>query len=199
MLDDADVAPVATVAKPVSTSPDKAAVAYLAASGCSPIFITETGGVATIRTGSKVDPRAVTTFWTMGDTKPVVACARRLAGKDQNIADAVETLKKAATECRVTLTPNDVVMARAASAADRLDRYMDALKGTGVLKQFTHTYRLRRKAAATKGDGFMSFATAELRFKRALIPLLMNGGKPAVGTSFFATIFDTAASLKRHT
>jgi hypothetical protein len=37
----------------------------------------------------------------------------------------------------------------------------------------------------------MSYKVAELRFKRALIPLLQNGGKPAVGESLFATIFNT--------
>jgi hypothetical protein len=35
----------------------------------------------------------------------------------------------------------------------------------------------------------MSYNVAELRFKRALILLLMNGGKPS--TSLFATIFGT--------
>jgi hypothetical protein len=81
-------------------------------------------------------------------------------------------------------------MTRAANAAERLDRYMDSLKGSGTLKQFTHTYRPWRKAAA-RGEGFMPFSVAELRFKRALIPLLMNGGKPPIGTSFFSAIFDT--------
>jgi hypothetical protein len=30
-----------------------------------------------------------------------------------------------------------------------------------------------------------------LRFKRALIPLLMNGGKPAIGAAPFAEVFNT--------
>jgi hypothetical protein len=99
------------------------------------------------------------------------------------------SLRKAAVECRATLTPHGVAISRAAFAAKRLDEYLTSLKGTSVLKQFTHTYRLRRVAAAERGKGFMSYKVAELRFKRALIPLLMNGGKPS--TSLFATIFDT--------
>jgi hypothetical protein len=67
----------ATVAKPVSISPDKAALKYLEASGAAPIFVTEVDGVATIRTGSKVDPRAVVVFWIAEvDAKPVVSPAR---------------------------------------------------------------------------------------------------------------------------
>jgi hypothetical protein len=90
------------------------------------------------------------------------------------------------------LTPHDVAIQRASGAARRLDEYLTSLKGTRTLKAFTHTYRLRRVAAAERGKGFMSYKVAELRFKRALIPLLMNGGKPAVGASLFAQVFDGA-------
>jgi hypothetical protein len=37
----------------------------------------------------------------------------------------------------------------------------------------------------------MTFATADLRFKRALIPLLLSGGQPVAGASLFAQVFDT--------
>jgi hypothetical protein len=187
---DHHVAASATIAKPVPISPDKAALKYLKASGAAPIFITEVDGVATIRTGSKVDPRAVVVFWTMADAKPVVACARRIAGKNQNVDDAVVSLRKAAVECRATLTPHDVAISRARVAAERLDAFMSSMRGTGVLKEFTRTYKRRRIAAAERGKGFMSYKVAELRFKRAMIPILMAGGKPAVGASLFATIFD---------
>jgi hypothetical protein len=82
-------------------------------------------------------------------------------------------------------------MQRAAGAARKLDEYLTSLKGTGVLKEFTRTYKRRRIAAAERGKGFMSYKVAELRFKRALIPLLMNGGKPAIGSSLFAEVFGT--------
>lgn len=195
MLDDvADVAPVATVAKPVPRSPDtRAAIQYLAASGAVAIFIVEIDGIAAFRVGipNWNKPYAAIFWITEVDAKPVVKVARRLAGKDQNVGDAVASLRKAAVECRATLTPHDVAIQRAAGAARRLDEYLTSLKGTGVLKQFTRTYRLRRVAAAERGKGFMSYKVAELRFKRALIPLLLNNGKPAIGASLFETIFGT--------
>ena len=79
---DHHVAASATIAKPVPISPDKAALKYLEASGAAPIFVTEVDGVTTIRTGSKVDPRAAVVFWIAGqDAKSIVKVARRIAGK----------------------------------------------------------------------------------------------------------------------
>lgn len=66
---------------------------------------------------------------------------------------------------------------------------MDSLRGTGVRKEFTKAYRRKRLAAGLRGEGFMSYGNAELRLRRALVPLLMNGGQPAVGASLFAEIF----------
>jgi hypothetical protein len=104
----------ATIAKPVSKSPDKAAIQYLIASSATAISITEVDGVAAFRVGIKIDPNAHAIFWiTEVDAKPVAKCARRLAGKNQNIDDAIMSLKKAAVECRATLTAHDVAVARA--------------------------------------------------------------------------------------
>jgi hypothetical protein len=58
------------------------------------------------------------------------------------------------------------------------------------MREFTKMYKRRRLAAGLRGEGFMSYGNAELRLRRALIPLLMGGGKPAVGASLFAEIFD---------
>jgi hypothetical protein len=192
MLDDvADVASIATVAKPVPRGTDKAALAYLEASGARAISVTADVDGAAITVGLK--PDAVAVFWlpeAQAQARSVAARARAIVGDNPDTDAAISALQEAATECRSTLTSNDVAMTRAANAAERLDRYMDSLKGSGTLKQFTHTYRQWRKAAA-RGEGFMPFSVAELRFKRALIPLLMNGGKPPIGTSFFSAIFDT--------
>jgi hypothetical protein len=58
MLDDvAEVTSVATVAKPVSTSPDKAALKYLEASGARAISITEGCGHVVIAVGYRPDAR----------------------------------------------------------------------------------------------------------------------------------------------
>jgi hypothetical protein len=192
MLDDvADVASIATVAKPVPRGTDKAALAYLEASGARAISVTADVDGAAITVGLK--PDAVAVFClpvAQAQARSVAARARAIVGDNPDTDAAISALQEAATECRSTLTSNDVAMTRAANAAERLDRYMDSLKGSGTLKQFRHTYRLWRKAAA-RGEGFMPFSVAELRFKRALIPLLMNGGKPPIGTSFFSAIFDT--------
>jgi hypothetical protein len=66
---------------------------------------------------------------------------------------------------------------------------MSSVRGTGVLREFNRAYKRRRMAATARGEGFMTFKTAEARFKRALIPLLQGGGKPVVSGSLFATIF----------
>jgi hypothetical protein len=89
----------------------------------------------------------------------------------------------------VTLTVHNVAMIRAEEAAKRLDAYMASQRGTGVLKEFNRAFKRRRMEAMSKGRGFMNYKAAELRLRRALIPLLMNGGKPAVGQSLFASIF----------
>jgi hypothetical protein len=59
----------------------------------------------------------------------------------------------------------------------------------GTLKEFNRAYKLRREAAAARGEGFMSFKTAEARLRQVMIPISMSGGKPAIGSSLFATIF----------
>ena len=45
------------------------------------------------------------------------------------------------------MTAHDVAMARAGDAAAKLDRYMDSLRGTGVLKEFNRADRRRRMEA----------------------------------------------------
>ena len=88
------------------------------------------------------------------------------------------------------MTPHDVAMSRAGEAAGRLDSYVEALRARGAMKEFTKAYRLRRIAAKARGEGFMSFKVAELRLRRALIPLLVNGRTIGPAQSLFAEIFD---------
>ena len=96
-----------------------------------------------------------------------------------------------AVECRTTLTPHDVVMARAANAAERLDKLMASMRGTGVLKEFNRAYKRRREAAFARGERFMLYKVALARLRTAMIPILMNGGNPVLGASLFAQVFDT--------
>jgi hypothetical protein len=119
------------------------------------------------------------------------SCGRRGVSQARapDLTKVTSALTKAAADLHVTLTPHATAMMRAGEAAKRLDRYMDSLRGTGVLKEFTRAYCHKRLAAGPRGEGFMSYATAELRLRRALILLLQGGGKPAVGQSLFASIF----------
>jgi hypothetical protein len=132
--------------------------------------------------------RSVAIFWiTELDAKPVVTSARKGAGGDA----AISALHQAATDLRATLTPHDVAISRATNAAAKLDRYLDSLQGSGALREFTRMYKRRRIEAKAAGQGFMTYAVAEARLRKALIPLLMRGGQPAVGSSLFAQIFRT--------
>ena len=65
------------------------------------------------------------------------------------------------------------------------------MRGTGVLEEFTKTYKRRRLAAMADGRRFMSYKVAEQRLRSAMVPILMAGGRPVVGQSLFATIFDS--------
>jgi hypothetical protein len=190
MLDGvADVAPVATDVSGPRSPDTRAAPAYLEASGAGAISITSGAGHIVINVGFLRD--AVAAFWLPQDkARAVAARARSIAGDADDVATVVAALKAAAVQLRVTLTAHDTAMMRAGAAAERLDEYVETLRASGVLKQFTRTYKQRRLAAAAKGEGFMTFAMAELRFKRALIPLLQSGGKPAA-QSIFAQVFDT--------
>jgi hypothetical protein len=53
-----------------------------------------------------------------------------------------------------------MLRSRATDAAKRLDEYLLSVRGTGTPKEFSRAYKLRREAAAARGEGFMSFKTA---------------------------------------
>ena len=87
-----------------------------------------------------------------------------------------------------TLTPNDVAIERAQAAAQKLDAYLANLHGNGVLRDFNRAFKQHRTAATMRGEGFMSYKAAESRLRRALIPMLVNGG--TIGPrSLFEEIF----------
>jgi ribonuclease HI len=122
---------------------------------------------AIISVGMKQGAGAV--FWTSqaAQVRSVAARARNIAGDNPDTDAAISALQEAATECRATLTEHSVAVARAANAARKLDAYLDSLRGTGTLREFTKAYRRRRIAAKERGQGYMTFQQAELRFKRA--------------------------------
>jgi hypothetical protein len=112
-----------------------------------------------------------------------------LAGAKPDLAAVTAALHASADSLGATLTPNDVAIERATAAAASLDSHVSAMRRAGTLQEFNRQFKRRRMEATMRGEGFMTFANAELRFKRALIPLLMNGVKPVVGSSLFAEVF----------
>jgi len=177
---------VADVETATARSPDtRAAIQYLQASGAAAISVTGKG----ISVGMNM-PDAFAIFWLPADKARSVASRARNQADGADVEMSISALYESASKYQCKLTSHRVAMERAAEAAQRLDAFMDSLRGTGVLREFTKTYKRRRLAAAERGEGFMSYANAERRLRLALIPLLVNGGKPAVGQSLFATIFD---------
>jgi hypothetical protein len=113
--------------------------------------------------------------------------ARRAAGKSPDIATAISALHKAGADLKVTLTEHGTAMARAGEAAARLDRYMDSLRGTGVLREFNRAFKRRRTEAMLRGEGFRNYKVAEARLRKALVPLLQGGNVQTA--TLFADVF----------
>ena len=169
-------------------SASRAALDYLQASGAAAIsVIADADGVA-ISVGLKLD--AVSVFWLpAGEAIAVTRRARTIAGGDVDVEGMIAALTESAAHHRATLTEHTVAVARADEAAKKLDAYLAHLRACGGMAEFLQQYKARRIAAAARGKGFMSFATAMSRLKRELVLLLMNGGEPKVGPSLFARIF----------
>jgi hypothetical protein len=160
-------------------------------SGAAAICIVDGETGCTFRTGARaaevsagVDVHA--TVWVSASVATAVARrARKLAGDCPDVATSTNALAQAAADYRVKLTPNDVAISRAQSAAMRLDAY---LSGCGVLRDFNRAYKQHRTVATMRGEGFMSYRAAESRLRRALVPMLANGG--TIGPrSLFEQIF----------
>jgi hypothetical protein len=155
-------------------------------SGAGAISIIADVDGASIRVGyDPADVETVETFWLpAAKARSIAARARNIAAElmpgpgnnpDADVADLVAAIRRAAAESRVTLTAYDVAIARARDAVRKLDGYFAAFKAGGRLSAFNREYRARRMAASARGAGFMSYAIAERRLKRAMVPLLAGG------------------------
>jgi hypothetical protein len=186
-----DVADVETVAR-AARSDTKAAISYLVCSGAVAITIIENVKGCSFKVGSKISARGAMVFWLREAEAPLVLkAARRIAGRKPDIAQAENALYRAAADQRVTLTEHATAMMRAGDAAAKLDAYLASLKGTGLLSELNKAYRRKRMAAQLRGEGYMSYGTVMLRFKKALIPMLLQNGATVGPTqSLFAQIFD---------
>ena len=164
---------------------------YLAASGAVPITIIERVGVCSIHTGTKITGTVAARWWiNERDAAPVARAARTFAGDRPDLSAATAALHRSAGSLGATLTADDVALGRAADAAKRLDAMIEAMRRDGTLREFNARYRAGRAAALAEGRGFMAFAVAMRRFKRALIPMLMNR-QPEAGRmrSIFEEVF----------
>ena len=70
-----------------------------------------------------------------------------------------------------------MAISRARDASQKLDAYLESLRGSGVLREFNRAFKQRRIAATARGERFMTYKVAEGRLRLALIPLLMHGGR----------------------
>jgi hypothetical protein len=126
--------------------------------------------------------RSVAIFWIMEvDATPVVALARKIAGKGAGGDAAVAALHRAANDLKATLTPHDVAMSRAGQVAGRIEEYIESMRAMGGDARI-HP----RVQAAANGQGFMTYAVAEQRLRKALIPLLVGGRNVGPAQSLFA-------------
>jgi len=178
-------------------SPDgRSAIEYLLASGAVAISLIEVDGAYVFRTGPLAKSRDIPSgriFWISATAaKPIVRLARKLAGPAPNLTSALAALHEAASDLGATLTPHATAIERAGNAATKLNAYFESMRRSGQLAQFNKQYKQRRTEATANGRGFMSWSTAMTRLKRALVPLLMNGGKqPTVGVTLFEEVFPT--------
>ena len=118
--------------------------------------------------------------------------ARRFAGEQPDVSRATAAVTRSAASLSAILTPADVAVERAGDAATRLDTYLEAMRRSGALKEFNRQFKRERMEATANGRGFMSYRVAEARLRRALIPMLTGGGRPAVGEGMSAVIFGAA-------
>jgi hypothetical protein len=180
-------------ARPAKAPNTKAAVAYLVASGATAISIVEIEGACAFRLGHKIDPNAISVHWlNRTNAMAISRQARKHAGVSPDAVTAGRALSQAAADHRQTLTPHDVAIERAGAAADRLDAYLDGLRGRGTFREFNRAFKARRKAAVASGTGFISYKIATARLRRALIPLLVGGQNVGPVESLFAKIFGSS-------
>jgi hypothetical protein len=184
---DVDVADVETVARPAARSSDtKAATAYLIASGATAITIIENVTGCAYRIGTKLDPRAASVAGGQGAAGDAEGAQAR--GKAPGHRHRDGSADQAASDLKVTLTEHATAMMRAGEAAKRLDAFIAQLRARGAMREFTKMFKRRRLAAGLRGEDFMSYAVAELRLRRALVPLLQGGGNVHTAT-LFADVF----------
>jgi hypothetical protein len=162
-----------------------AAISYLEASDAPAICIVRSATGCTFRAALTGPGDVIAIYWLPRAVAVAVARrARQHTGDDPDRAKAESALAQAAVDYRVTLTPHATAMARARSAAARIDSQLDAMMEGGGLADFNREYKRRREAA---GGKFMSYKAAQMRLRQAIVPHLIEGR--SINRSLFEQIF----------
>jgi hypothetical protein len=180
-----------------ATPDDKAALQYLRSAGAGAIsIVADVDGVAILTGYDAGDETIVETLWLPAEhARSIAAGARHIAAKnpDADVADLVAAIRAAAAERRVILTLHDTAMQRASANALALNGYVEKMRQSGALCEFNRQYKAHRLAAAARGAGAMSYATAMLRLRKALIPILVSGGADAAARFAFKAVFESTS------
>jgi hypothetical protein len=165
---------------------------YLAVSGATAICVVQEKAGCSFRVGRNVVhmPGVVSAQWIdQAIAADVARVARRNSGRNPSKSTAERELHRAAAARNARLTTNMVVVSRATFAAKRLETCLDTMNKSGGLAEFNKEYKRRRMAATARGEGFMTFATAMMRLRRALILMLINKQQIRQAQSFFDDVF----------
>jgi len=131
---------------------DRAALAYLAASGATMISIVEHDGVAEVHAGNKSRPTRTSEFSEVGPHAHVfwlpaehaIAVSRQArheAGAAPDVETMTAALREATAERGVALMPDDVAVERAGAAAARVDAFVNAMRQSGGLQAFNRHFK----------------------------------------------------------
>lgn len=163
---------------------------YLKAAKVAPIVIEtreETGITTLIGRGHKFDDQSL---WVDARYRTkVIKMAMRNAGREAQREQVITALNDAAKRYGVKLTPHLITIARAARLSEQLDRVLEEMKANGMLKYFHQEYARQRRERAERGAGFMNFATAQRRFRSAIITRLV-GERPAIDSGMVARVLN---------
>ena len=169
------------------------ALEYLALSGAVAISVRPTEAGSKII--AKCDPGAAVVGWcSEKNGKPVIRLAQRILEKEFALASAADVVsaesavRKAANDLQALLTPHETAISRATASVARLEALVDDMRQNGQIAEFNRMYKRGRAAAAARGARFMTYNAAMTRLRRALVPLLVGGDRPAPG-KLLAEIF----------
>jgi hypothetical protein len=165
------------------------AVRYLRAANAVPVAIAERDGNACLLSG-RIVADASSSYWVDADQAGALTRQTRLLAGDQpSVARLTEALRQAAADRHVVLTAHQEAIRRAQIATAELDQAFERLREGRLLREFNRHYREHRRLAKENGCGFMTYATALARLKRALIPILASGRDANAATVNFRAIF----------